>query len=345
MDTPRRERVGVREVAVAAGVSLGTVSHYLNTPDRVSEEKRARIQAAIDELGFVRNSAAGQLRNGRNALVGYLAPEISTPYFGAVSEGVERRASEIGYSVLIASSHGAEDREISYLDMFEQQRVQGILVAARHDIEDKLAEIRRRGIPSVLVSRQARGADQPSVTVDDVRGGELVGEHLLDTGRRRIAFIGGPFAIRQVADRFAGLQEAMRPALTSTVEVIDTPNRSLEDGVRIGRMLAARPASERPDAVFAVNDLLAMGVMQALVAEGSVRVPEDVAVVGYDDVPFAAASVIPLSSVRATRAGYGEAAFDLLLAQMQSGRRTGEPASHLVFQPELFVRSSSATTI
>ncbi|UYO97114.1 LacI family transcriptional regulator [Microbacterium sp. M28] len=342
MDTPRRERVGVREVALAAGVSLGTVSHYLNTPDRVSEEKRARIQAAIDELGFVRNSAAGQLRNGRNALIGYLAPEISTPYFGVVSEGVERRASEIGYSVLIASSHGDLDREVSYLDMFEQQRVQGILVAARHDIEEKLADIRERGIPSVLVSRQARTTDQPSVTVDDVRGGELVGEHLLRTGRRRIAFIGGPFAIRQVAERFAGLQQAMRSVPTSSIEVIDSPNRSLEDGVRIGRMLADRPASERPDAVFAVNDLLAMGVMQALVSEGSTRVPEDLAVVGYDDVPFAAASVIPLTSVRATRAGYGEAAFDLLFEQMTAGQRPTATSSHLVFQPELFVRASSA---
>lgn len=336
---PRQERVGVREVAVAAGVSLGTVSHYLNTPDRVSEDKRKRIQDSIDRLGFVRNGAAGQLRNGRNALIGYLAPEVSTPYFGVVCEGVERRASESGFSVLIASSHGDAERELAYLDMFEEQRVQGILVAARHDLETKLDEIRGRGIPSVLLTRQARTMQQPSVAVDDVHGGDLVGQHLLATGRRRIAFVGGPFSIQQVADRFAGLQHALRGVRECSIEVIDTPHRSLDDGVQIGRMLSRRPHGEQPDAVFAVNDLLAMGVMQALVADGTSRVPQDVAVVGYDDVPFAAASVIPLTSVRATRAGFGEVAFDLLRAEMSM--RTTEQDRHVTFQPELFVRASS----
>lgn len=340
MNTRRRARVGVREVAAQAGVSIGTVSHYLNVPDRVSPDKRARIQAAIDHLGFVRNGAAGQLRNGRNMLLGYLAPEVSTPYFGVVSEGIERRASAAGYSVLIASSHGSAERELAYLDLFEQQRVQGVVVSARHDIESTLAEMRDRGIPSVLLNRHARNPAQPSLNVDDVHGGRLVGAHLLETGRRRLAFVGGPFSIPQVADRFEGLQQALREGPPTTIEVIETPERSLEDGVRIGTALAGRPVAERPDAVFAVNDLLAMGLMRSVVTGTGLRVPDDIAVVGYDDVPAAAASLIPLTSVLATRTGYGEAAFDLLLDQItQPAEATAAP--HRVFLPELCVRASS----
>lgn len=333
----------MREVAAEAHVSIGTVSHYLNAPERVSEEKRKRIRAAIEALGFVRNSAAGQLRNGRSHIIGYVAPEVSTPYFGLVAEGVESRASAAGYSVLIASSHGNAQRELDLIAMFEEQRVDGLIVATRHEIEEQLAQMRARGIPSVMVSRQARAAEQPSVSVDDRRGGFLVGEHLWQSGRRRIAFAGGPFTIRQVTDRFTGLQDALSPHGTASIEVIECVDRSIDDGVRIGAMLAGREPAQRPDALFAVNDMIAMGVMQALIERG-VRVPEDIAVVGYDDVPVAAASIVPLTSVRATRDTHGEAAFDLLLDAIEARDSSQPPPTlrHLVFEPTLHVRASSA---
>lgn len=324
-------------------MSIGTVSHFLNAPERVSAEKRERIQAAIQTLGFVRNGAAGQLRNGRSQIIGYVAPEVSTPYFGLVAEGVEARASQAGYSVLIASSHGNAQRELELIAMFEEQRVDGLIVATRHEIEDQLAQVRARGIPSVMFSREARSTHQPSVTVDDRRGGFLVGQHLWETGRRRIAFAGGPFAIKPVADRFTGLQEALSPHQDASIEVIDCADRSIDDGVRIGGALAGRDTHHRPDAVFAVNDMIAMGVMQALIERG-VRVPDDIAVVGYDDVPFAAASIVPLTSVRASRGTHGEAAFELLLEAIEAGDSSPipAPARHLVFEPALHVRLSSA---
>ncbi|OJU38985.1 MAG: hypothetical protein BGN97_12475 [Microbacterium sp. 69-10] len=166
----------------------------------------------------------------------------------------------------------------------------------------------------------------------------MVGEHLWETHRRRIAFAGGPFAIRQVADRFTGLQEALAQHGSSSVEVLDCPNRSIDDGIRIGGMLAERDAQHRPDAVFAVNDMIALGLMRSLI-DGGMRVPQDIAVVGYDDAPVAAASIIPLSSVRATSSAHGQAAFDLLLTSIEN--RT--EAQHLVFQPTLHARASSAS--
>ncbi|RIQ20173.1 LacI family DNA-binding transcriptional regulator, partial [Jiangella rhizosphaerae] len=172
MTTPAR-KVGIREVAALAGVSSGTVSHYLNHPDRVSAEKAARIERAVETLGFVPNSSARQLRLGRSDAIAFLAPDVSNPYFSTIAEGVERRASEAGLTVFIANSHADRDREDAYLRMFGQHRVRGLLVASFEPIEERLAGLRARGTPSVLLRRPGRGSAQPSVAVDDVLGGRL----------------------------------------------------------------------------------------------------------------------------------------------------------------------------
>jgi len=330
-------RVGIREVAALAEVSLGTVSHYINHPDRVSPEKQERIQRAIDQLGFVRNNAAWQLRLGRSGTIAYIAPDVSNPFFATIAEGVEQRAAEQDLSVFISNSNHNRAREDAYLAMFEEQRVQGMLVASHEPIEDRLKQVRQRGIPSVLVGQRATSPDQSSVSTDDLLGGYLATKHLLDTGRRRIAYVGGPVSIRQVADRLEGATKAVREVPDATIEVIAVTNRTIVDGREVGSAIAARPPVNRPDAVFAVNDLTALGMLQTLVEHG-VKVPDEVAVVGYDDIEFAASSLIPLSTIRAPHEGFGIAAVDLLSAEM-----AGEPIAnrHIVFEPELVIRSST----
>lgn len=339
-------RVGIREVATLADVSMGTVSHYINHPDRVSPEKQERIQRAIDQLGFVRNNAAWQLRLGRSGTIAYIAPDVSNPFFATIAEGVEQRAAEGGLSVFIANSNRSREREDAYLGMFEAQRVQGMLVASHESVEERLTSIRQRGIPSVLVGQLASSPDQPSVSVDDVRGGFLAAEHLLETGRRRLAFVGGPLGIRQVADRFEGASAAVAAVPGAMLEVIAGTERTIAEGRELGRAIAARPVDARPDAVFAVNDLLALGIMQTLVVEHGVRVPEDIAIVGYDDIEFAESSIIPLTSVRAPHEGFGVAAVELLLQEfaVSEGAPVPPPSSrHIVFAPELVPRTSSRT--
>ena len=179
-------RVGIREVATLADVSMGTVSHYINHPDRVSPEKQERIQRAIDQLGFVRNNAAWQLRLGRSGTIAYIAPDVSNPFFATIAEGVEQRAAEDGLSVFIANSNRSREREDAYLGMFEAQRVQGMLVASHESVEERLTSIRQRGIPSVLVGQLASSPDQPSVSVVVVeRGGGCLAPPLRDGRRRR----------------------------------------------------------------------------------------------------------------------------------------------------------------
>ncbi len=332
-------RVSIREVAALADVAHGTVSNFLNHPERVSADKRERIQRAIDQLGYIRNNAAWQLRLGRSGMIAYLAPDVSNPFFATIAEGVERRASEHELGVSIANSHRSREREDAYIAQFESQRVQGMLVSSHHPIEDRLRRLHERGTPTVLVGQRSSDDSLSSISIDDRTGGRLAAEHLLSLGRRRIAFVGGPLGIRQVADRFEGASSAIGASGTATIEVIPQNERTLSGGREVGRLIGERSIERRPDAIFAVNDLLALGIMQELVVGHGIRVPHDIAIIGYDDIEFGEASLIPLSSIRAPHEDFGVAAVDLLVNAM-AGDHEGE--RHIVFPPELVVRASTA---
>lgn len=326
----------MRAVAARAGVAVGTVSHYLNHPDRVSAERATRIREAIDELGFVPNAAGRQLRMGQGSALAYLAPDVSNPYFTEIAEEVERQATARGLALLLANSGGDRDREDAYLRYFEQQRAVGMLVSSPFAIEDRLAQLRRRGTPSVLLGQTASDEAQSSLAMDDVVGGRLATEHLLEQGCRSIAFVGGPLQLPQVVDRLRGASEAVE-ASGARLEVIEQSDRTIRGGQRIGERLLARPAAQRPDGVFAVNDLLALGLLQTLVDAG-VRVPHELALIGYDDIEFGAVSLLPLSSVRGPHAEFGSAAVELLFRQIEDAER---PAERIRVVPEVVPRASS----
>lgn len=332
--------MSVRDVAERAGVSVGTVSNVLNRPDKVAPATVERVHAAIDALGFVRNDAARQLRAGRSTSIGLVVLDISNPFFTDVARGAEARAAEERLTVLLGNSDENEDREKSYLDLFEEQRVRGVLISPVGDDKARLERLLRRGIPTVLVDRQTEDDRFSSVAVDDVAGGYLAVRHLLDTGRRRVAFVGGPGSLRQVADRLAGASRAVDETTDATLEVIDTDALTVLQGRQAGDSIRSRSSDSRPDAVFAANDLLAMGVLQALSMQGDLRVPGDIALIGYDDIDFAAAAVVPLSSIRQPSALLGHTAVDLLVRE--AAAPDGFVHEHVVFQPELVVRESTA---
>ncbi|QNO38019.1 LacI family DNA-binding transcriptional regulator [Protaetiibacter sp. SSC-01] len=331
--------VSIRDVAERAGVSVGTVSNVLNRPDRVSDAVVGRVHDAIRELGYVRNDAARQLRAGRSSSVGLVVLDARNPFFTDIARGAEDEAAEHGVAVLLGDSDEKPEREAAYLDLFEEQRVRGVLVSPLGDIRERLERLRALGTPVVLVDRMAEDDVLSSVSVDDHAGGRTAVAHLLEQGRRRIAFVAGPLAIRQVADRLAGAREAVDAVPDASLEVLEGTALSVLEGRRMGEQLVARPASERPDAVFAANDLLAVGLLQALVMRGEVRVPEDVAIVGFDDIDFAAATVVPLSSIRQPSRLIGQTALRILLEEADDP--TLAPRQ-VVFQPELVVRESSA---
>ena len=329
--------VGIREVAAAAAVSVGTVSNVLNSPERVAPATVARVHAAIDRLGFVRNDAARQLRAGQSRCVGLLVLDVGNPFFTDVARSAERHAAQSNLVVLLGTSDDDVQRERTYLDTFEEQRVFGLLISPVGNDLDRLLALHGRGVPVVLVDRDGAGTPFASVAVDDVEGGHLAVSHLCSQGRRRIAYVGGPLTLRQVADRLAGARAAADQYPGTTLEVYPTDEPSVLAGRAAGERLCALPTDVRPDAVFCANDLLAIGMLQALTGTG-VKVPGDIALIGYDDIDFARSASVPLSSIRQPSAEIGVTAIDLLLAAVET---PGSEPRHVVFSPELMARAST----
>jgi len=332
--------VSVRDVAAAASVSVGTVSNVLNRPEKVSPATVERVTQAIEELGFVRNDAARQLRAGRSRSIALIVLDAGNPFFAEVARGAEDRAAEAGMSVLLGNSDERADREDAYLELFREQRVNGVLVTPVDGNLSGLARLHSGGVPVVLVDHEDSEQSFGSVSVDDVEGGHLAASHLLATGRRRIAYIGGPRTIRQVADRLEGARRAVAEVEGATLEVIEMSALSVLQGREAGELLRGRAAADRPDAVFAANDLLAVGALQAFTLMADVQVPRDIALIGYDDIDFASATVVPLSSIRQPAHLIGYTAVDLLLKDLEEPGGAHERTVR--FQPELVVRESTA---
>ena len=330
----------VKDVAALAGVSVGTVSNVLNRPEKVSADVIARVQAAIDKLGFVRNDAARQLRAGRSRSIGLVVLDAANPFFTELARGAEDKAAAEHYTVLVGNSNEDAGREAAYLDLFEQQRVRGVLLSPVGDVIPRLEQLRGRGIPTVLVDRQTENLSFSSVAVDDLAGGQMAAAHLLSLGRRRIAFVGGPPGIRQVTDRLAGAQKAVYGVPGAALEVVGTESLTVLSGRAAGEAIRRRPTELRPDAIFAANDLLAVGILQGLMLMGDVKVPEEIALIGYDDIEFAAAAVVPLSSIRQPSVLIGATALELLLREASS--EDGFMPTQIVFPPELVIRASTA---
>ncbi|WP_309127486.1 LacI family DNA-binding transcriptional regulator [Microbacterium sp.] len=329
--------VGVKDVAAAAGVSVGTVSNVLNRPDRVSARTAQRVQKVIDELGFVRNDAARQLRAGRSRSIGLVVPDIGNPFFAEVARGAEDRAADAGMTVLLGNSDESDARQNAHLELFREQRVNGVLLTPASDDLTSLRRFASGGMPVVLVDREVDEQSFPSVSVDDVEGGRLAVQHLLASGRRRIAFVSGPRSVHQVADRLRGAELAVAEAAGATLEIVERSSLTVLEGRAAGELLVAREVQDRPDAVFAANDLLAVGLLQAFSFGSGIRVPEDIAMVGYDDIDFASAAVVPLSSVRQPARLLGWTGVDLLLKELEGAGYD----RRVRFQPELVARDSS----
>jgi len=334
-------QVGVADVARRAGVSLGTVSNVLNHPDRVAAPTLSRVRAAIADLGFVRNEAARMLRTGRSRTIGLVVLDVANPFFTDIAVGVEDAAETAGLTVVMCNSGEDSAREARHLAALEEQRSFGILLAPSGDRTPQVQDIRRRGIPVVLVDR---GSDDGlcSVSVDDVAGGRMAVEHLLDQGHQRIGFVGGPLRTTQVGDRLRGARLALRAAggrpAGFGLTVFETAMENIASGRGVGDLVAETTPADRPTAVFCANDLLALGLMTQ-VQRRRLRVPEDIAIVGYDDIELAADAAVSLSSVRQPSRDLGRAATELLVDEVSAG--AAHRHRQVVFSPELVVRDSS----
>jgi DNA-binding LacI/PurR family transcriptional regulator len=332
----------ISEVAKHAGVSVGTVSNVLNRPGLVAPDTRARVLRSIESLDFVRNESARALRAGSTRTIGLVVLDVTNPYFTDVARGVEQVADENDMVVTLCNSGEDTKREDRHLQHLEEQRVRGVLITPVTEECPRLEPMIARGIPGVLVDRGSGRPNRCSVAVDDRMGGRLAGAHLIDQGHRRLGFVGGPMSIRQVADRHAGMCDAIEATKgLPRLRLFAQASPSIQCGREAGQQLGALSERRRPTAVFCANDLLALGLLQEMTRQG-LRVPHDIGIVGYDDIVYAGAAAIPLSSVRQPREQLGRAAAELLIEEIS------DDGSHrhrqVVFEPELIVRDSSVTT-
>jgi LacI family transcriptional regulator len=330
----------IGDVATRAGVARGTVSNYFNHPDKLAESTRERIRSAVEALSFVRNSQARVLASGRSATIGLLVTDLGNSFFVDIARGAEDGANQAGYSVLLANSDNAAAREDLYLQLFDEQRFAGVLLAPFESSTDALTRLRNRGHRVVLINVHGDGQQACSVAVDNEYGGYIAARHLIEQGRTRIACLAGPDRLEPLLERRLGVEKAIAEAgVGVSLEEIHVPAVNTPQGRVVGRELAARPPHERPDAIVAASDLLARGVVQELFP--SVDVPREIAIIGYDNNSAARESRVPISTVAQPGHELGSTAAGLLVEELQNP--TGHQHRSLRLRPQLLIRASSSS--
>lgn len=328
-------RVRMGEVAARAGVSVGTVSNTLNHPERVSPSTRDRVHAVIRELGFVPNQHARVLMGAPSNVIGLLVVDVLSPFFMAIAHSVERAARGAGHVVMLCNSENDHEKEFSLLQMLEAQRVRGALLSPAGGGEPTIEGL--HDFPVVYLDYQA-GPNSCSVAVDHIAGGRLAAQHLLSMGHQRLAFVGGRPGMHQFQLRAQGMREAISDAgLNPTKALIEVHEEGigLESGMRAAQRLLA---DGLPSGICCGNDMIAFGVFRELRRHG-IRIPEDVALVGYDDVEFAESWIVPLTSIRQPAGEMGRRAAELLFEH--AADNPDHQHQQIVLQPELIARETS----
>jgi LacI family transcriptional regulator len=335
--------VTLRDVAVRAGVHPATASRALNPGTRilVSEETARRVLDAAEALGYRPNPVARSLRTRRSHTVGVLIPDLNNPLFPPMVRGLEDRLATAGYVALIGNTDFDDNRERMVFDQMRARHVDGLVLATARLRHPLLAEASRAEIPVVLINRLAQDYSFPSVTVDNERGVRMAVGHLAGLGHRRIAHIAGPQEMSTGLSRYRGFVTAMESSGLPVDGdlVVFAKAFTVEEGVRCSRLLLERGAGQEGcTAVAAANDMLAVGCYAAL-DEAGLSCPEDISVVGFNDMPFIDRLRPPLTTISFPHYQVGTEAAQLLLEQMAEH---GGPVKILYLAPELIVRGSTA---
>lgn len=324
----------IYDIAKATGVSIATVSKVLNKTGRISEETRKKVLKAIEELGYEKSAIASALAGKNTYTIGFLLPDINNPFFAEVARGAEDAAFERGYSVLICSTDHREEKERAYLKTLRHKRMDGLVIATGTTPRETLEELMDEGVRIVLMSREIPGALIGSVMVDNRFGGQLAAEHLLSLGHRKIGLIMEPLSIGSAHDIFRGFQKAVE-GTDAELFVSEETGFGIEAGARLAGDLLAR---HKVTALFAANDELAVGVLQAC-RERGIRVPEDLSVVGFDNTILSQIVTPALTTVAQPIYELGRRTVHLLMDGIENET---QPKNREVLEPRLIVRESTA---
>jgi LacI family transcriptional regulator len=322
----------IRDVARRAQVSVASVSRVLNRLDNVSENTRARVVAAVDELGYVPHAGARSLSLARTGAIGVVLPNLHGEFFSEIMRGMDRLATERGYLLLLSNMHTQSGQAEGLLKAM-RGRVDGLIVMAPHLEDEGFAKGLPGGTPAVLVNSRAKISGKPAIRLDNAAGARAVVDHLVSIGRRRVVHIAGPVGNIDAEERAAAFKSAMASHPGVQSEVIQGNFYEESGAAAVSALIAGQ---HRFDAIFAANDMMAIGALEALREAGS-KVPDDVAVAGFDDVPLA--SHLGLTTVRVRIAELGERAIERLIGMLEGGDGGSDEELHA---PELIVRGSTA---
>ncbi len=324
----------MKDVANRAGVSIQTVSAIINSKPGITAETTARVNAAIQELGYRPYTVARSLRTGQTHTIALIVTDINNPSFSTIASAAEDVAHSFGYNLVLFNTHDDPEREASYVRTVSQRWMDGAIFVATGDQMTSLESLRQAGIPTVAIDRIPMGYSGPSVTLENFKTGRLAAEYLHGLGHRRLAHISGPLKLHLARERLAGFQAALSEhGLTPAWVEGNWTCASGADG-----MQQILRAAETPTAVFAANDRMAIGAIQAAQQAG-LRVPADLSVIGVDDIEVAGFQSPPLSTIRQSFPQMASQCVHLLLSILDDK----EPeTSQIVIEPMLVERKSTA---
>ena len=333
--------VSIKDIARTAGVSHSTVSRTLSSSPLVKPETKARIQRLAGEMGYSPDARARSLVKGQTRTVGVVVTTILDPFVAEVVQAIESTAHDHDYTVILSSSSGEPEREIAAVEMLRSKRVDAVIVTSSRVGALYLEYLERIGVPIVLINNHSQNSGRYtySISVDNQHGGYLATTHLTQLGHRCIAYVSRPSDYRSNQERMAGYCQALTEAAIpfEPVLVVSSTGRA-EGGEEALRALLA--LEERPTAVFCYNDMTAVGLLRAAREVGLI-VPQDLAVVGFDDVLLASYVCPPLTTIAQPKIGMGQQAFQMALALMTATDPTHEGFSDITVRGQLVVRESS----
>ena len=333
----------IRDVAHEAGVAVSTVSKYLTGRPYVSQSTAARIQAAVDRLGFQPDGLGRALATGQTKVIGVIVASLSNPFYTELVEEVDREAAKAGFSILLAATERDPSRERQVMEAMLQKGVDGLVFAHVAATDGDALRRAAAGKAIVFASRHFEASDDEYVVIDGAKGGRLAAEHLVELGHRRIGLVSGPLSVTQFRWRLAGFLGVLREhGLEAPSWLLEAPGPG-RDWLNVGRQaveeLLKLPDARRPTAVHTANDLLAFGLLDRA-RERGLEVPGDLSVVGFDNVAFGAIAAVPLTTIDSRISEIAGRATRLLLARLDG--RAAESDTQQVLEPSLVVRASTA---
>jgi len=326
--------VTIRDVASAAGVSVATVSRVLNGNGSVTGATRQSVQQAVARLAYVPDNAARSLSTRNTQCIGVLLPDLYGEFFSELIQGIDRAVRARGLHLILSCSHGDAADARAALDAL-RGRVDGLLIMSPHLDDRILSASLRASVPTVLMNTHADVAGFSTINVDNYGGAGAMVRHLAGRGHRRIAHIAGPEDNVDAKGRLSGYLDALAELRRGVAPQVLRGDFSEESGYRAGRQIIS--LSERPDAVFAANDMMAVGCLYAL-SEAGIAVPDEIALAGFDDVPIARFVSPPLTTVRVRISELGELALERLATAIEAGEQ--DKVTRQTLRTELVVRAS-----